>query len=149
MQTQQQTATRTRRVRPTTPADLWRLAEQGQQNGVAILSESASGERFATSASEPGTIHRLTAHGCSCKGFTYAGRCQHHSLLLAQLGWLPDLDPQPEPPTPAAPAVAPSRRMTFGLSPEELVRLRGQAARLHAEHGGPLVDVETGELIAA
>jgi hypothetical protein len=143
MQTQRQAPTR--RVRPTTPADLWRLAEQGAQNGVAILSESASGERFATSASEPGTIHRLTAHGCSCKGFTYAGRCQHHSLLLAQLGWLPD----PEPPTPPAPAVAPSRRMTFGLSPEEVVVLRGQAARLHAERGEPLVDVETGELLAA
>src|SRR5215207_3315540 len=90
-----------RRVRPTTPADLWRLAEQGQQNGVVILSECVSGERFATSVSEPGTIYRLTAQDCTCKGFTYHGRCQHHSLLLAQLGWLPDPEPEPDPPAPA------------------------------------------------
>jgi len=140
MQTQQQASTR--RVRPTTPANLWRLAEQGEQNGVRILTECVSGERFATSASEPGTVYRLTAHTCTCKGFAYHGRCQHHSLLLAQLGWLPDLPDEPDPPAPAT-------RMTFALSPAELVVLRGQAARLHAEGRGPLVDVETGEVLAA
>ena|SRR5579884_3639172 len=100
----QQAMTR-RQARPTTPADLWRLAEQGERNGVRLLTECLSGERFATSASEPGVIYRLTAYSCACKGFAYWGRCQHHSLLLKELGWLPDLDDEPEPPdSPAAPA---------------------------------------------
>src|SRR5215218_4740429 len=129
MQTQQQASTR--RVRPTTPANLWRLAEQGEQNGVRILTECVSGERFATSASEPGTVYRLTAHGCSCKGFAYHGRCQHHSLLLAQLGWLPDVDPEPEPPAPAALA----RRSTIRRYVRDLA--------------GEWVDRETGELMPA
>ena len=100
--------TTARAVRPTTAADLWRLADQGRRNGVRILTECVSGERFATSASEPGTLYRLTAYSCTCPGYTHAGRCQHHSLLLADLGWLPDTDTDPEPPTPAAPALAPA-----------------------------------------
>ncbi|MDP9366813.1 MAG: hypothetical protein M3Q03_00820 [Chloroflexota bacterium] len=88
--------TQTRRpVRPTTPADLWRLADQARTNGVRLLSEGLSGERFATSATDPGTVYRLTAYSCTCRGFTHHQRCQHHSLLLAELGWLPDLDPAP------------------------------------------------------
>jgi len=104
----------TRRTRPATAADLWRLADQGRANGVTILSECASGERFATSATAPATVYRLSERGCTCQGFTYAGRCQHHALLLAELGWLPDVagdDPAPEPPTPAAPAALPPGRV--------------------------------------
>ncbi len=89
-----QTATR-RPVRPTTPADLWRLADQARANGVRLLSEGLSGERFATSATDPNTVYRLTAYSCTCKGFCHTGRCQHHALLLAELGWLPDLEPAP------------------------------------------------------
>ncbi len=88
--------TTTRRpIRPTTPADLWRLAEEARSKGVVLLAESATGERFATSASDPRIVHRLTERGCSCKGFAYAGRCTHHSLLLDELGWLPDAAPAP------------------------------------------------------
>ncbi len=90
-----QSAPTRRPVRPTTPADLWRLADQARANGVRLLSEGLSGERFATSAIDPGTVYRLTAYSCTCtcKGFCHTGRCQHHSLLLAELGWLPDTDP--------------------------------------------------------
>ncbi len=88
--------TQTRRpVRPTTPADLWRLADQARTNGVRLLSEGLSGERFATSATDPSTVYRLTAYSCTCMGFCHTGRCQHHALLLAELGWLPDLEPVP------------------------------------------------------
>ena len=132
-----------RRHRPATPADLHRLAKQAHDKGVTLLQECLTGAWFATSASRPGEIHRLTGFSCSCEGFAYNARCMHHSLLLERLGWLPELpDDEPEPPAPAT-------RMTFGLSPEELVLLRGQAARHHAEGRGPLVDAETGELIAA
>ncbi len=106
----QQTQSITRRpVRPTTPADLWRLAEQGRANGVRLFQECVSGERFATSASQPGTLYRLSAHACTCEGFTYAGRCQHHSLLLAELGWLPDVTDDTDPEPPASPALAERR----------------------------------------
>ncbi len=97
--------TTVRAARPTTAADLWRLADQGRRNGVRILTECVSGERFATSVSEPGTLYRLTAYSCTCPGFTHTGRCQHHSLLLADLGWLPEPDTDLEPAAPAAPAV--------------------------------------------
>ncbi|MDP9357891.1 MAG: hypothetical protein M3R02_21915 [Chloroflexota bacterium] len=64
-----------RPVRPTTPADLWRLADQARANGVRLLAEGLSGERFATSATEPGTIYYVTGVSCTCRGFCYAGRC--------------------------------------------------------------------------
>ncbi len=90
-----QTSPVRRPVRATTPADLWRLADQARTNGVRLFTEAATGARFATSATEPGTIYYVTGYSCTCKGFCYAGRCQHHSLLLAELGWLPDLEPAP------------------------------------------------------
>ncbi|MDP9357365.1 MAG: hypothetical protein M3R02_19160, partial [Chloroflexota bacterium] len=50
-------------------------------------------------------LHRVSEHGCDCKGFAYWGRCSHHSLLLSQLGLIRDpvvaevvvLDAQPAP----------------------------------------------------
>ena len=98
--------------RPTTPLDLWRLAEQAERNGIRILREPFSNEHFATSGSDPTILHRLTHLSCSCRGFMVWQRCQHHALFLAQLGWLPDVaDDEPEPdPSPAAPALpVPSR----------------------------------------
>ena len=85
--------------RPATAADLWRLADQGRVNGVRLLSECVSGARYATSVSAPGVIYSLTVSSCTCPGFTYVGRCQHHSLLLFELGWL--LEVAPDEPSPA------------------------------------------------
>ncbi len=79
----------------TTPADLLRLAEEARSKGVVLLAESATGERFSTSASDPHIVHRLTTESCSCKGFAYTGRCTHHSLLLEELGWLSETAPVP------------------------------------------------------
>ena len=83
--------------RPATPTDFHRLADQGRVNGVLLLTEGATGERFATSGTRAGTVYRLTAYSCSCPGFCHHQRCQHHSLLLAELGWLLE----PDPPAPA------------------------------------------------
>ncbi len=55
-----QTPTARRPVRPTTPADLHRLAAQGAANGVRLFTEAATGARFASSATEPGTIYYVT-----------------------------------------------------------------------------------------
>jgi hypothetical protein len=78
-----------------TPADLWRLADEAERRGVRILVEPISGDHFATSGSDPTKLYRLTHFSCTCKGFQHWQRCVHHSLLIAQLGWLPDLDPDP------------------------------------------------------
>ena len=134
--------TNARRAHPATPADLHRLAAQAHAKGVTLLPECLTGAWFATSASRPGEIHRLTGFSCICKGFTSTARCMHHALLLERLGWLPESpDDEPEPP-------APPRRMTFGLTADELVVLRGPAARVHSEGRGPLVDGESGEILA-
>ncbi len=197
------------------PRDFWRLAEEAERRGIRILIEPISGEHFATSSSQENVLYRLTHYSCSCKGFMHWQRCTHHSLLLAQLGWLPDPEPDPDPspasPTLPAPELVPcpdcdgtgrvtaffgpdddqgeidcracggagevepgtareseaepdpwdespydhghqptparKARGRFGLTDEELVLLRGEAARLHAERGWPLVDFETGEIL--
>ncbi len=197
-----------------TPMDLWRLADEAERRGIRILVEPISGEHFATSSTKSNTLYRLTHLSCTCRGFMTWQRCTHHSLLLAQLGWLPDPEPDAAPPTSALAASvglepcpdcdgtgrviafhgpgdeqgeadcgtcggagevesgARSRvseepdpwddspydhthhpqpvrkaRGRFGLTDEELVILRGEAARLHAERGWPLVDFETGKVL--
>ncbi len=196
------------------PRDFWRLAEEAERRGIRILIEPISGEHFATSSTQDNVLYRLTHYSCTCKGFLHWQRCTHHSLLLAQLGWLPDPEPEPDP-SPAAPTLpvpalpcpdcdgtgrvvayhgpddeqgeidcgtcggagevearvrsrvsdepdpwqeapsdheqrtAPRRqpRGRFGLTDEELVILRGEAARLHAERGWPLICFDTGEVL--
>ncbi len=81
-----------RRVNVQRSEDLARLADQAERRGVRILLTS-DGQHFATSASNPTTLHRVSRQGCDCRGFTYWGRCTHHSLLLAELGLIPDPEP--------------------------------------------------------
>ncbi len=81
-----------RRVNVQRSEDLARLAVQAERRGVRILLTS-DGSHFATSASNPTSLHRVSEHGCDCKGFAYWGRCSHHSLLLSQLGLIPDPEP--------------------------------------------------------
>ncbi len=81
-----------RRIGTQRAEDLHRLANQAEQKGIRILL-TADGEHFATSTSNPTTLHRVSEHGCDCKGFAYWGRCSHHALLLSQLGLIPDPEP--------------------------------------------------------
>ncbi len=74
--------------------DLHRLADQAKCKGVRILVDHRTGQHVATSASDPTTCYHVDVErGCTCKGFTAWQRCQHHALLLAELGRLPELDP--------------------------------------------------------
>ena len=82
-----------------------RLAAKARREGVT-LSLDDDGRWYASSVSQSGTRHYLTAYSCDCVGFCNHGRCKHHAALLACLGWL-DLDDDPEP-TPPAPAGCPS-----------------------------------------
>jgi hypothetical protein len=45
-------------------------------------------------------LYRVTGFSCTRKGFQAWQRCQHHALLRACLGWLPD--PEPDSPAPVA-----------------------------------------------
>ena len=129
-----------------TPAKWTELFGKAVREGVAVR-QTGAGFWVATSGTDTRKAYVVSLGECECPGHEYHGYCKHRAMLAWTLGVL--TLGAPEPPTPAASAVAPPRRMTFGLSPEELIALRGQAARLHAERGEPLVDVETGELIAA
>ncbi len=70
--------------------DLLRLADQGERNGVRILVEPISGQHFATSATSP-ILYRVSAAGCSCRGYQAWQRCQHFGLFLSEMGWIPDI----------------------------------------------------------
>jgi len=93
-----ETDTIERRIATQRVEDLARLADQGERNGVRILVDHRTGQHVATSASDPTRCYVVSVErGCSCKGWAVWNRCQHHSLLLAELGRVPDGDPEPEP----------------------------------------------------
>ncbi len=89
-----------RRIATQRAEDLTRLCRKAEQEGVRILVDHRTGQHVATSASDPTRCYHVDAEGCTCRGFAHWGRCKHHSLLLVELGQL-----EPEPPTPAAPAM--------------------------------------------
>ncbi len=89
-----------RRIATQRAEDLARLCRKAEAQGVRILVDHRTGQHVATSASDPTRCYHVDVDGCTCRGFAHWGRCKHHSLLLAELGQL-----EPEPPTPAAPAV--------------------------------------------
>jgi hypothetical protein len=85
----------TRRPRPTTPADLHRLATIAQARGLGLTQESAT-VWFCSSASSP-EPHYVTGLSCDCRGFMEHQRCTHYALLLDRLGWLPEVEDVPVP----------------------------------------------------
>jgi hypothetical protein len=89
----------------TTADDLHRLADEAIRKGIRLYRVPSANEWYATSSSDPGLLHRVTALSCDCKGFMHWQRCTHIALLLAEIGYLPELpDPEPEPASPAAAA---------------------------------------------
>jgi len=116
--------------------DLHRLAAQAERAGVRVLVDHTTGAHIATSATDATACYTVSVvGGCTCRGFTYWSRCTHHSLLLAQLGLLPDQDPPPA--------------MGHDLTDTQLVILKADAMKRHALYGEPLVNPVTGETIAA
>src|SRR5215218_204263 len=86
-----------RRAVETVDQAIHRLAAVATVRGVRVYVYPPTGEHYATSASTPGLLHRVTLLSCDCPGFVRHGRCTHHAALLAELDQLP---PLPEPPTP-------------------------------------------------
>ncbi|MDP9472657.1 MAG: hypothetical protein M3Q71_18660 [Chloroflexota bacterium] len=85
----------TRRIVTQKAEDLLRLADQGERKGIQILL-TEDGAHFATSASDKTRLHRVSPDGCDCRGFQAWHRCMHYSLLLSQLGLIPDPTPAVE-----------------------------------------------------
>jgi hypothetical protein len=77
---------------------LVRLAEEAKRRGLQLFLEEATGSWFCTSHRAPDRLYRVTAVSCSCEGFVRWQRCTHLALLHAEMGWLPDGDPQPPAP---------------------------------------------------
>jgi len=73
--------------------DLHRLADQAARNGVRILA-TRDGAHLATSDTDPTRLHVVTADSCDCNRHRWFGRCQHHALLLAELGLIEDAGDQ-------------------------------------------------------
>jgi hypothetical protein len=96
-----------RSVRPTTPADLHRLADLAHERGLRVF-EVSPHHWFATSQSDPFKLHVVTGFSCDCQGFLSCGRCSHHSLLLEHLGWLPELPDGDFPDVENAPTTCPA-----------------------------------------
>ena len=125
-----------RRIASQHADDLRRLAAQAERSGVRVLVDHTTGMHVATSATDASACYTVSVvNGCTCRGFTFWNRCSHHSLLLAQLGLLPDQDPPPA--------------MGHGLTDRQLVCLKADAMKRHALYGEPLVNPVTGETIAA
>ncbi len=81
-----------RRISTQRMEDLLRLAAQGERKGIKILL-TEDGAHFATSASDKTRLHRVSPADCDCRGYQAWHRCMHHSLLLSQLGLIPDPEP--------------------------------------------------------
>lgn len=124
--------TTTARIVRQTAEDHQRRAAQAEREGVRILVDHRTGQHVATSASDASRCYHVTLAGCTCRGFTFWGRCKHHSLLLAELGRIPD-----------------DVSLIAGLSDAEVIAIKADAMRRHAFHGEPLIDVHTGAIIAA
>ena len=80
-----------RTVRPveTKAQAVVRLAAQATANGIRIYVYDLT--YYATSTSDPGALHRVTAWSCDCTGYVFHGRCQHHAALLQHIGELPSV----------------------------------------------------------
>ncbi len=141
------TTMRPRKPVAATPARWQAALRRAFEEGVQVRQLAGSGAWIATSGTDAVTAYVVSLEQCECPAGEHGDSvCKNRAALEHRLGRL-NADSEPEPPTPAAPSGRRPGRMN--LTDTELVILRGQAARLHAERGWPLVDVETGEVIAA
>lgn len=80
-------------VQESETAAMLRLLQVARESGVKLRRDDKGGY-WASSASQPGRWHVVTACSCTCPGFGKANRCRHLAALHAHLGWLPGTHPQ-------------------------------------------------------
>ena len=109
---------RTTAPKETRDAAIRRLAVTALERGVQVYcyENGPTVTYYATSVSRPGTLHRVTMVSCDCLGFVTHHRCVHHAALLAEIGELPEPDPD------GAAALA-ARYAEVGEARAELCRL--------------------------
>jgi hypothetical protein len=88
----------------TTPAKWQELFAKAVREGVQVR-QLGSGQWVATSGTDNAKAYAVSLHACECPGHEYHGRCKHRAALAFRLGVL-TIGLDPEPPTPAAPALA-------------------------------------------
>ncbi|MDQ3539474.1 MAG: hypothetical protein M3440_02200 [Chloroflexota bacterium] len=139
------------RTRRTADGAKWaELFGKAVREGVEVR-QTGSGLWIATSGTDRTAAYVVSLPECECPGHTYHGHCKHRAMLAWTLGVLTlggDAGPDPEPPTPAAPAGAVARRAAFGMIDRELVAAKADAMRQHLYHGAPLISPVTGKVIA-
>ena len=88
----------TRGSRPTTPADLHRLADVAHERDLRLYQEHSTGAWFCTSHSNPDEVHYVTGFSCTCRGFCRHKRCTHRGRCCWN-GWarLPERPAAPAP----------------------------------------------------
>jgi hypothetical protein len=78
---------------------LTRLLVKAREDGIRLYRDSEDGRYYASSASDPDTLHYVTGYSCDCAGFFHHGACKHYAALMSALGWIAG---EPEPPAPVA-----------------------------------------------
>jgi hypothetical protein len=78
---------------------LTRLLAKARHDGIKLYRDRADGRYYATSASDPDTLHYVTGYSCDCAGFVHHGCCKHYAALMAALGWI---ERGPDAPAPVA-----------------------------------------------
>jgi hypothetical protein len=121
------------RPRPALTPERWQAAlQRAFAENIQLRQLAGCGLWIATSSKDATVAYEVSRDGCECPAGQFGDLCKHRALFFHQVEGTLDLDPEPTPIT-AVPA-----RNPFGLSDSEMVALRGEAARLAAEHNAPL-----------
>lgn len=68
-----------------TPADIKRLGQKAEAEGVKVFVDFDMQEFIATSGSKSGQVYFVHPRSCECLGFQFRGRCKHVAHLLRNL----------------------------------------------------------------
>jgi hypothetical protein len=96
--------TESRKVRQATPERWQRALQRAQFAGVEAKQLASSGEWIVSSASRPGIAYCTDGATCDCEAAMLGGDpvCLHRAAYWYAPGVVLELDPEPEPGTPAA-----------------------------------------------
>ena len=71
--------------RDMTAADVKRLGQKAEAEGVKVFIDWELQEFIATSGTQEGQVYFVHPRSCSCKGFLFKGRCKHLAKLVQSL----------------------------------------------------------------
>ena len=133
----------------TEAAALHRLAAQAKARGVKIVVNLVTNAHFATSASRPGTLHKVSLFSCDCLGFVTHGRCTHYAAVLEMYYSLPALDPTPAPDGGGAALPVPTATVDDDVVLSIVLARRPVVEGAHVAHAGTRPDGSTYRVLYA